>query len=39
MMKLPLSETTGPAFILPILKLSPGLPLGKVDGEPMVARL
>jgi hypothetical protein len=39
MMKFPLSLTTGPAFILPIRRASPGLPLDRVAGEPILDRL
>jgi hypothetical protein len=39
MMKFPLSETTGPAFIFPILNLNPGSPSSMLYGDPRSARL
>jgi hypothetical protein len=39
MMKFPLSETTGPAFILPILNLRPGSPSSILYGDPRSAKL
>ena len=39
MMKLALSLTTGPAFILPIRNDNPGLPEGRTSGDPIWARL
>jgi hypothetical protein len=39
MMKFPLSETTGPAFILPILNLRPGSPSSMLYGDPRSAKL
>jgi hypothetical protein len=38
-MKFPLSETTGPAFILPIRSLRPGSPSPMLYGDPRSARL
>jgi len=39
MMKFPLSETTGPAFIFPILNLKPGSPSSMLYGDPRSAKL
>ncbi len=38
-MRHPLSLTTGPAFILPILKVKPGLPEGMNCVDPISCRL
>jgi hypothetical protein len=39
MMKFPLSDTTGPAFIFPILNLKPGSPSSILYGDPRSAKL
>lgn len=39
MIKLPLSDTTGPAFILPIRRRRPGAPSSMLYGDPRSARL